>query len=402
MPEKNFRAQEKHTPAIWAVALALTLAMFLSLVWLAPVVWDISETSKNIIPLFYTGDRQIVTQNTLQYLAGEEKPGVVVQDQDAVWEIETDVDLFSSSYVGEDGTVTVESSNGDKVIAPGTSQEYRFSLKNTGNISLDYTMALSGLFTLQDMSLPIKIRLRKGGEWIVGNENEWKKPETINDVIEKGTLDVNHSVEYTFEWLWPFEDDREDTLILNDLYDSIAANAAVAEDVNFRLGISTVSIVTPGAIPVDENGTPMLEPLIRWNLISHLVIPCAILLMTAPFILAAHIPVEVSGKAPLFAGETLRFGRRSCKIDGEGRYSLKKIPMGKLSISIGKSHAVVRIKRKRNVEGIVFDSDKKGQILRIGYNIRGLELSFWRNGDQLMISDNRFTATDSKNRVHTP
>ncbi len=146
----------------------------------------------------------------------------------------------------------------------------------------------------------------------------------------------------------------------------------------------------------------MLEPLIRWNIFSHLVVPCALLLTTLPSIIAAKMPVYMSGKSPLLAGKTIYIGEKRYKIRWDGRYVFKKIPMGKHDIAVGESSGVIKIKRKRNIDGILFDSNEEGQVLYIGLNIRARELYFWVNGKQLKISENRWTAVDNKNRVYVP
>lgn len=60
-----------------------------------------------------------------------------VTDGNIRWDSKTGVDLFKKSYGG-----TAESLNGDKVIAPGTSNYYDFTVENNGNIPLDYTISI--------------------------------------------------------------------------------------------------------------------------------------------------------------------------------------------------------------------------------------------------------------------
>jgi hypothetical protein len=188
------------------------------------------------------------------FSGSESSPGFVAEDTKVKWSKSTDVDIFKTVYVNDKGEITVESSDGDKVIAPGTGSDYSFSLKNNGNISLDYTMTLDSVFQLSDVELPLEVRLRKGdSEYVIGSENTWVKPEKLSEVYETGTLDVNHYEEYTLEWQWPFTAEDETQQENADAIDTFLGNEAVTQDVNFTLSIITQAEETPGAVPVDQD-----------------------------------------------------------------------------------------------------------------------------------------------------
>jgi LPXTG-motif cell wall-anchored protein len=181
----------------------------------------------------------------------EGSPDFTVEDSKTQWSTDTEVDIFKTTYVNEDGEVTVESSDGEKVIAPGTESDYTFFLKNTGNISLDYTLTLGSEFQAEDMQLPLEVRLRRGdSEYVAGSEEAWIKPEQLSEVYETGTLDVNRYAEYTLEWRWPFTDEDETLQAKTDENDTALGDASVMQDVDFKLQIMTQSEVTPNALPI--------------------------------------------------------------------------------------------------------------------------------------------------------
>lgn len=98
-------------------------------------------------------------------------PGFEASDDQTVWSTDTRVEIFHISYVNGEQVVTVNSDNGEKVIAPGTENSYTFKLKNTGNVALDYTVEVDAYFTPADISIPITGRLnRYDGVWIVGGK----------------------------------------------------------------------------------------------------------------------------------------------------------------------------------------------------------------------------------------
>lgn len=120
-----------------------------------------------------------------------------VFDDRQTWGSETQVDLFRGSYNG-----SVVSGDGDKVIAPGTSNYYGFALKNNGNIPLDYTVSLKVEPLSEGTEIPLEWRLLDGertavSDWQVYNDRE----ETLN----AATLEVRRQDNYTIEWRWDFE-----------------------------------------------------------------------------------------------------------------------------------------------------------------------------------------------------
>lgn len=402
MSEGEFHQKKSHAAAIWLTVLILLIIILLSLFWLAPLLWGVSDPNGKVIPLLYDGNQEIVNKGTLQYMAAEEDPGMITHDDKVEWDIETDVDLFKSEYLGLDGSVTVRSDNGDKLIAPGTTNDYRFTLKNTGNISLDYRMELASLFTLRNHDLPIRVRLSSGDRWIIGSADSWKDPDTLGNILEKGTLEAGRSVGYVFEWLWPFEDGIDDALLLNDLNDVIAANAAVEQEVQFQLEIRTISVVTPDAYPVNPDGTPLLTPLVRWNVLSHLVLPGILLGIGWILFILWRTPIYITGFATAIPGTEFAFGRKKDNLRPDGRFLFKKIYTGKHTLTLGAGECRIRLKRSRKAEKILFTEKDDVLTLTVPSNTRALELYLTAAGPMLTLRRDNWAVVDKKQRVITP
>ena len=71
----------------------------------------------------------------------------------------------------------VDSKNKDKIIAPGTKNEYTFNLKNTGSVNLSYVVTFVPSLTINQEvtgfnNFPIKARLKDAkNKYLLGSEN---------------------------------------------------------------------------------------------------------------------------------------------------------------------------------------------------------------------------------------
>ncbi len=178
-------------------------------------------------------------------------PGfMVIDENDVIWGTETEVDIFKATYENGEGFITVNSDNGDKVVAPGTENSYTFKLKNTGNVPIKYVLDIDAYITPGDNMIPIESRVnRYDGEWIVGGQKVWVDVPVLDAAEDAGTLGSGKYTYYTLDWRWPFESG-------NDEYDTFLGNlAAEGEDITITIVIKTVATATddPGR---DDGITP--------------------------------------------------------------------------------------------------------------------------------------------------
>ena len=179
-------------------------------------------------------------------------PGFETSDDSKVWSTDTQVDIFRVSYENGEGTITVHSNDGDRLIAPGTENTYAFKLKNTGNVSLDYSVEVDAFVTPDGTPLPVTGRLsRYDGKWLAGAPDTFADISALDAAADTGTLSAGRYTYYTLDWLWPFENG-------NDALDTMLGNAAVDGDLLFTIVIRTVATASldpeaPGGIipPVD-------------------------------------------------------------------------------------------------------------------------------------------------------
>lgn len=130
---------------------------------------------------------------------------LLIYDAEKSWSTETQVDLFRQSY-NESGSETVRSEDGSKVIAPGTSNFYPFTLENNGSLPLDYTVSLKvedyGTGTGSVTDVPLEWRLLAGDGAAL---SDWRGYTETAEVMKRATLDVRRQDSFTIEWHWAYE-----------------------------------------------------------------------------------------------------------------------------------------------------------------------------------------------------
>ena len=162
------------------------------------------------------------------------KPGFEASDDKVVWGDMTEVEIFKVTY-DETGSVTVDGVD-DKVFAPGTGNTYNFSLKNTGNVALDYTLSAEVLFSHEKDTIPITVRMNQfDGSYLVGTKDTYVPAADLNGVTDNGTLAPGKYANYALDWEWPFEGPK------GDAYDTELGNKAVNEDITMTVILRTTA-----------------------------------------------------------------------------------------------------------------------------------------------------------------
>lgn len=168
-----------------------------------------------------------------------------VTDDNTIWKGDTQVEIFRVSYKNGQGQVTVKSSRGDKVIAPGTENSYAFALENTANGPVAYSMSMKAYLSSDDHTIPVvaKVRRETDHAYFLGSAGEYKDVLQLNQVKDSGTLKKGYVMPYTLSWQWPFEDD--------DAYDTMLGN--LEEDLTLTIVIETYAEYAP---PSADDGIP--------------------------------------------------------------------------------------------------------------------------------------------------
>jgi hypothetical protein len=138
----------------------------------------------------------------VQYIKIDDKELRLTTNMDAEFE------LFSVEYANDAGEITVSGTEGQAVVAPGTSVECTIRLRNADKIALDYVLSPEVTRT-SDYHIPIMIRMLDINlNYLIGDEKTWVPIEELTGLSVEQTLVRGESTEYYFQWKWEFESGR--------------------------------------------------------------------------------------------------------------------------------------------------------------------------------------------------
>ena len=387
---------------VWAIVSVLAVLLVITTSVAAYFLIQYEPGANDIISL--TPEDTEKTEYKYFYRPQDPNPGIGMTNGVDTWETKTDIDLFKSSYVSGTGKTTVASANGDKLIAPGTSNLYRFALKNTGNIVLHYTLALSGMDELTNKNIPMQVRLSHGDEWLVGSSDSFGAVADLANVAKVSNLAPGKTDVYILEWCWPFDGG-------NDAGDVLLGSVSVSTDTAFSMTISTTAEEIPGAVAIDADGKLLYEKVIDPQIFLIVAIDTGILLLLLWLLLWLlwRRRVRISGVIVGIAEFTdptpavpprawkdypqplvgLFVGGREALVTPSGKFDLGKVRTGDLSLQLtDAAHtATMRwtLRRRANVRGVQVRYVPGRAIVTVGLTAQSVRLRIEADGTVLRI-----------------
>lgn len=155
--------------------------------------------------------------------------------------------------------------DGQPVIAPASSGEYAFTVKNSARFPLKYTLQISDE---NEAGVPMEYRLKQGEKYLVGSESEWLDVSALSET----TNELPHESEevYTLEWRWPDDNDEVDT----------SAGIAAQDDAKYLLNFRIAAEQNGEPVgPVDPDKPPQTGDTFNMALWLALAVSSAILLI---------------------------------------------------------------------------------------------------------------------------
>lgn len=184
-----------------------------------------------------------------QNKAGETKVGgVTLSDKDVVWSGHTKVNIFEHNdpNVKSDGT-----GKADHVVAPGTKNDYVFSIANSFNKEVKYHLEITG-GNDSTYSIPVELEIVDDSGKTLTNGKVLIKD--LPEIVTTGYVDAQKAKNFSINWEWPFENGT-------DQYDTLLGNKAADEEIACHLNINVVAeLEDEPAPPVDDTSKPNSKP----------------------------------------------------------------------------------------------------------------------------------------------
>lgn len=92
-------------------------------------------------------------------------------------------------------------------VAPGTSGEHTFSVRNTSNYALEYKLMFYGA----DGAVPLRYKIRNEDTYLIGTEDTWEEVKVAAESkTSAGTVPYGGKLDLVIEWEWPYESGADD------------------------------------------------------------------------------------------------------------------------------------------------------------------------------------------------
>lgn len=171
--------------------------------------------------------------------------GLSVSDSEQTWTTNTTVNIFEHNdpRVSTDGT-----GSANHTIAPGTENNYVFSLNNDKEYAIKYNLNISGEND-SEYEIPVMVQvLDVNGNSLSGDMKSIKE---LNSISSDGNVKPYSSTQYQIRWKWDFENGTDD-------YDTFLGNKAIDEEIACHINISVISEYDydESSVESDSSDTP--------------------------------------------------------------------------------------------------------------------------------------------------
>lgn len=197
---------------------------------------------------------------------------VVVSDNQKVWNITNDIDVFNETFWNEDGNIYIENTKGKKVLAPGSKGSYSFKIHNAGEITLNYTIDINASLEINNKKvelskIPLRIRIKDSdNNYYLGNKTTWVTLIELDSFLHENYLKSEDDDNYILEYFW---------LTQSNQYDTLLGKMAKVNDISLVIQINTLST----SDSIDNEGIPVFKDFTSNNCYLGLSLVLGLVLM---------------------------------------------------------------------------------------------------------------------------
>lgn len=161
-----------------------------------------------------------------------------------------EIQVFCAEY-GKDGKISVKSALGDKVVAPGTENQYDLFVRNVGKVPVSYVLEAQTSLTVHVDGNQIRIPIEASfttpnGNFLLGDGEHFEHLAELDGMTDGSDLAPKHQAKYTLRWSWPFDVDDEFDTLLGNL-------AAEGEELTVKVSFHITASCDPsasGGVPI--------------------------------------------------------------------------------------------------------------------------------------------------------
>ena len=230
-------------------------------------------------------------ETDIVFIVGKKTDVAVGDGEKPRWEANEEITVFETHYANGDNRITVESSDGEALIAPGTNMEYQFTMCNNSNVAVLYEIDLDMLVKLGgevqgkelEEALPLQVRLTTGsGEYLIGEKDRFVRLSDALVVKKRLVLGAESFDTFTLELAWAYEGDDQNDTHLGDL--------SAEKNLTLSLDIDTFAEEHPdpeavGGVKIDAKKETEIGGSIRWVWMLLLMINTAVMIFYVSFLM---------------------------------------------------------------------------------------------------------------------
>lgn len=150
-------------------------------------------------------------------------PEVLFIDTASGSEVSTTMDLFKNAYVNAEGQTVAASSDGTKIVAPGTSGSYEFAVRNSGGQPATYKVWAETSQNGTTEIIPLEVNLASGQS-------------ACEDLSDVGELAPGKSAVYNISWRWPYESGAtSEDIAASDTTDTALGNDSATHRATYKV-----------------------------------------------------------------------------------------------------------------------------------------------------------------------
>ena len=223
-------------------------------------------------------------ETDIVFIAGKNTDVSVGDSENSSWKTEEEIKIFDSGYLNDNGDLTVNSDDGQSLIAPGTEMTYGFTMYNNSNVAVYYEVDLDLIVKIgklpqgreMEERIPVQVKLETAsGDYLIGSETSFVSLSDALVNVKRRALGAESFETFTLHLKWDYEGDDANDTALGDI--------SAEEDLSLNLSVEAYAEEHPdpaakGGTSIDAEKETEIGGSVRWVWVLLLMINTAVLI----------------------------------------------------------------------------------------------------------------------------